>query len=249
GRLPQQRVAASAPIPAATPAPALPAQPGPLTPPPPSQPTPPAGSAVLLLEQLGLKRLRPKGRFLLDSYFANAVQVGREVAGERWPEVAEAAGLPELGSADPAGGRQRRTPVEHPSRLVDGFERVYGLHAPDRIREWGRKAADRWLRLRRKQRRMPALLKAFTEWMDEVRGEPAHVWRQMDPKQFWLVHYGNLYALGRRQPEKACFVWTATYETLLRWAGLANDWYVEEIECGCVSGTFDCVFAIRSVKA
>ncbi len=187
--------------------------------------------------------------FLLDSFFADAVIVAREVCGERWPEVAAAAGLSELAAADPPDGPQRKTPVEHPSRLVEGFDRVYGLHAPDRIREWGRRAADRWLLRRRKQRRMAALLKAFTEWMDEVRGERAHIWRQMDPKQFWLVHYGNLFALGRRQPEKACFFWTATYETLLRWAGLANEWYVEEIECGSVTGSYDCVFAIRSVRS
>ena len=43
-------------------------------------------------------------------------------------------------------------------------------------------------------------------------------------------------------------IWIATIEAILRWAGLANDWYVEEVECGCVSGTFDCVFAIRSVQ-
>src|SRR2546426_5879997 len=43
--------------------------------------------------------------------------------------------------------------------------------------------------------------------------------------------------------------WVATIEAILRWAGLANDWYVEEVECGCVTGTFDCVFAIRSVES
>jgi hypothetical protein len=47
---------------------------------------------------------------------------------------------------------------------------------------------------------------------------------------------------------KSCYIWTASIETILRWAGLANDWYVEEVECGCVTGTFDCVFAIRSVE-
>ena len=50
------------------------------------------------------------------------------------------------------------------------------------------------------------------------------------------------------QAVKSCTMWTASIETILRWAGLANDWYVEEVECGCVTGTFDCVFAIRSVE-
>ena len=28
-----------------------------------------------------------------------------------------------------------------------------------------------------------------------------------------------------------------------------NDWLVEEIECGCVTGTGDCVFALKSTRA
>ena len=30
----------------------------------------------------------------------------------------------------------------------------------------------------------------------------------------------------------------------LRWAGLADDWLVAEVECGCVTGSYDCVFTI-----
>jgi len=58
----------------------------------------------------------------------------------------------------------------------------------------------------------------------------------------------NLFAFGRRKPDKACHFWTASLEAMLRWAGLANDWLVTELECGCVNGSFDCVFAIRSVR-
>jgi hypothetical protein len=36
-------------------------------------------------------------------------------------------------------------------------------------------------------------------------------------------------------------------ESTLRWGGLANDWVADEVECGCVTGTFDCVFSIRRV--
>jgi len=35
-------------------------------------------------------------------------------------------------------------------------------------------------------------------------------------------------------------------KAMLRWAGLANDWLVDEIECGTVTGTGDCVFALRA---
>jgi hypothetical protein len=31
-------------------------------------------------------------------------------------------------------------------------------------------------------------------------------------------------------------------------ACLANDWLVTELECGCLNGSFDGVFAIRSVR-
>jgi hypothetical protein len=84
--------------------------------------------------------------------------------------------------------------------------------------------------------------------MDNVRGEHTHAWLQVDEHQFWLVNFSNMFALGRIKTVKSCHIWTATIETILRWAGLANDWYVEEVECGSVTGTFDCVFAIRSVE-
>jgi len=54
--------------------------------------------------------------------------------------------------------------------------------------------------------------------------------------------------LGRIKTGKSCHIWVTTIGTILRWAGLASDCYVEEVECGCVTGTFDCVFAIRSVE-
>ena len=47
---------------------------------------------------------------------------------------------------------------------------------------------------------------------------------------------------------KALHAITGSLEALLRWAGLANSWMVQEIECGCVTGTNDCVFTISSAK-
>jgi len=99
-----------------------------------------------------------------------------------------------------------------------------------------------------RQRKLELLLKSHVRTMDEVRGEHLHAFRQIDHRQVWLVHYSNLFAFGRRKPEKACHFWTASLEAMLRWAGLANDWLVSELECGSVNGSFDCVFAIRSVR-
>jgi len=95
-------------------------------------------------------------------------------------------------------------------------------------------------------RKLASVVKNFSEAMDNVRGEHTHAWLQVDERQFWLVHFSNMFALGRIKTVKSCHVWTSAIETILRWAGLANDWYVEEVECGSVSGTFDCAFAIRA---
>ncbi|HEY7201768.1 MAG TPA: hypothetical protein VIC57_16215, partial [Candidatus Dormibacteraeota bacterium] len=78
-------------------------------------------------------------------------------------------------------------------------------------------------------------------------GEPLHAWKQIDKRQFWIVHYANLFALGRRKHAKSCHFWVAAFESALRWGGLANDWAVEETECGCATGTFCCVFTVDRV--
>jgi hypothetical protein len=85
--------------------------------------------------------------------------------------------------------------------------------------------------------------------LDEVRGGHCSGWKQLDDNQAWLGQFSNLFALGRLKGEASCHFWTASLEAMLRWSALANDWYVEELECGSVTGTYDCVFAFRSVKS
>ncbi len=226
-------------------------------------PTPTAlgGSAIRTLELMGVKASRARGRFILNSHFSNLVHVARDVTGDRWPEIAYAAGLVQYIEQDPPHDEQLSSPVESLSRLNEAFETVYGPEAEDMIRAWGRRATERWLAEGRhgmggprrlvpgRQRKLAGVVKSFTEAMDNVRGEHTHAWLQVDEHQFWLVNFSNMFALGRIKTVKSCHVWTSTIETILRWAGLANDWYVEEVECGCVTGTFDCVFAIRSVES
>ncbi len=226
-------------------------------------PTPTAvgGSAIRTLELMGVKASRARGRFILNSHFSNLVHVARDVTGDRWPEIAYAAGLVQYIEQDPPHDEQLSSPVESLSRLNEAFETVYGPEAEDMIRAWGRRATERWLAEGRhgmggprrlvpgRQRKLAGVVKAFTEAMDNVRGEHTHAWLQVDEHQFWLVNFSNMFALGRIKAVKSCHIWTTTIETILRWAGLANDWYVEEVECGCVTGTFDCVFAIRSVES
>ena len=229
--------------------------------------SPPSGtsiggaSTVRTLELMGVKPARARGRFILNSHFSNLVHVARDVTGDRWPEVAYASGLVQFVEQDPAHDDQLSSPVESLSRLNEAFETIYGPEAEDMIRAWGRRATERWLAEGRhgmggprrlvpgRQRRLQGVVKNFTEAMDNVRGEHTHAWLQVDERQFWLVHFSNMFALGRIKTVKSCHVWTATIESILRWAGLANDWYVEEVECGCVTGTFDCAFAIRASES
>jgi hypothetical protein len=220
-----------------------------------------AGSALRTLEMMGVKPSRARGRFILNSHVANLVHVARDITADRWPEIAYSAGLAQYLEEDPPNDEQLATPVEYLSSLNEAFERVYGHEAEDAIRAWGRRATERWLADGRhgmggprrlvpgRQRKLAGVVKSFTEAMDQVRGEHTHAWLQVDAHQFWLVNFSNMFALGRIKAVKSCVVWTASIETILRWAGLANDWYVEEVECGCVTGTFDCVFAIRSVES
>jgi hypothetical protein len=224
-------------------------------------PTAAGASTIRTLELMGVKPARARGRFILNSHFSNMVHVARDVTGDRWPEVAYAAGLVQYVEQDPPHDEQLSSPVESLSRLNEAFETIYGPESEDMIRAWGRRATERWLADGRhglggarrfvpgRQRKLAGVVKNFTEAMDNVRGEHTHCWLQVDEHQFWLVNFSNMFALGRIKTVKSCHVWLSSIETILRWAGLANDWYVEEVECGCVTGTFDCAFAIRAAES
>ena len=227
---------------------------------PPPTPTAAGASTIRTLELMGVRPARARGRFILNSHFSNFVHVARTVTGDRWPEVAYAAGLVQYIEQDAPHDDQLSSPVESLSRLNEAFETIFGPEAEDMIRAWGRRATERWLADGRhglggarrfvpgRQRKLAGVVKNFTEAMDNVRGEHTHAWLQVDEHQFWLVNFSNMFALGRIKTVKSCYVWTSAIETILRWAGLANDWYVEEVECGSVTGTFDCAFAIRSAE-
>jgi serine/threonine protein kinase len=225
---------------------------------PPPTPTAAGASTIRTLELMGVRPARARGRFILNSHFSNFVHVARDVAGDRWPEIAYTAGLVQYIEQDAPHDDQLSSPVESLSRLNEAFETIYGPESEDMIRAWARRATERWLAEGRhglgstrrfvpgRQRKLANVVKNFTEAMDNVRGEHTHTWLQVDEHQFWLVNFSNMFALGRIKTVKSCYVWTSAIETILRWAGLANDWYVEEVECGSVTGTFDCAFAIRS---
>jgi hypothetical protein len=221
-------------------------------------PAPKEGPAVATLIRMGVPRLAATKRYSLNSHFANSLEAARQVSGNSWTDIVQTAHLLQYISLPADNDENYSTPVDYLSRLNYSFEKVFGSNAPEKIREWGRVGTERSLQgrggpgqelfrlLPGKGRKLTTMLSSFVKTMDKVRGEQLHTWKQIDQHQHWIVHYNNLYALGRRTPINACYIWTASYEALLRWAGLANDYYVEEVECGCVTGTWDCVFTIRS---
>src|SRR5260221_9369694 len=153
-------------------------------------PTGVGGSAIRTLELMGVRASRARGRFILNSHVSNLVHVARDVTGDRWPEIAYAAGLVQYVEQDPPHDDQLSSPVESLSRLNEAFETVYGPEAEDMIRTWARKATERWLADGRhgmggprrlipgRQRKLAGVVKAFAEAMDNGRGEHTHAWLQ-----------------------------------------------------------------------
>lgn len=223
-------------------------------------------SMVGLLKRMHTPVFEARQDVLLNSYFAALVRYAEEACGRSWAEVLTIAGLQSYPEHEPPDDGNRTAPVEAPSRLADAIEKVFGVGAPDVLRHWGRLTTAFWIKktqqlqegdvtyLKPLRLMSPAHMKVedtlhvFTRNLDWIRGEQLTAWKRVDKTQFWLVLYDNLTALGRRRPEKSCYFWTAALEAALQWGGLANDWVVEEAECGCVTGTYNCVFTIQQTR-
>ncbi len=215
-----------------------------------------ADSAVSMLHKMGVPSLESHDLPILNSYFACLIRHAKDVAERRWPQVLEVAGLHQYLTEGPPDDGERTASTDECSRLADAFEAVFGPDAPAHLRTLGRVVTDDWLRstqpkpfrmMGKPESKVADALYVFNHSMDRVRGEPLHAWKQIDKRQFWIVHYANLFALGRQKPAKSCHFWVTAFESALRWGGLANDWAVEETECGCVTGTFCCVFTVERV--
>jgi hypothetical protein len=236
-----------------------PAVPGPGQPAPPLSTGVSVASALMMLEHMGVHRLRPSTRVMMNSFFSRILKSAYEVAGDDWGNVLTAGELQEYAYKQPPDNGERGIPIEHLSRLAAAHDQVFGAHSAEKLRALGRLVAERDLdrdgSAKKQQRRMrlvpgskrlAIVLNQFAVRLDDVRGEHLHTVKQIDGTRLWLVLYDNPFAHGRVRHDKACDFWVASLEALLRWAGLANDWMVEEVECGCMTGTGDCVFAVRS---
>ena len=225
----------------------------------------PPNSMVAFLSRLGVPVFESRRQVILNSYFAALMRSGRQACGERWTTVLQAAGLEGLLERPPPDDDERTTPVTVPSRLAEAIESVFGPAAPETLRQWGRLTNEYWtqksqrlqegsvtymrpLRLMpRADRKLEDVLYITGRNLDRVRGERLTAWKQIDRDQFWVVYYDNLMVLGRRRVASSCYFSTSALEAATRWGGLANDWVVDEAECGSVTGTFDCVFTVKRV--
>lgn len=221
-------------------------------------------SMVSVLRRMGVPVYQMRQSRILTTYYRALLHYAKEIAGPRWPDVLAAAGLQDLREGEePRDDGGRRVPVEDASRLAGAFDTVFGLDSLDLQGLWGRQVTEFWIRRNRRpqhgevayrlpfrirtrpEQRAEDALSIFSRGMDGIRGERLTAWKRVDRNQFWLVHYDNLLAVGRRRPARSCSFWTAAVDAALRWAGLANGWSVEEAECGCVTGTYNCVFKIQ----
>jgi len=247
------------------PAPAAPvasAAPAPLAP----QKVPtPESSMVAVLKRMDVPVLRGHQDVILNAYFAELVRAARRASGARWQEVAVASGLHDYLEADPRDDSGRGAPVAAVSSLAEAFETVFGMGTVEVLRLWGRLTTESWMSRTQQQpdgddgfarpirlwasgeRKVEDVVTVFTRSVDRIRGERLTAWRKVDRHQFWVVLYDNLGAVGRRRAGKSCHQWTAAIEQALRWGHAANSWVVDEAECGCETGTYDCVFTIRYV--
>lgn len=216
-----------------------------------------------MLAERGLPLLEPAGHEILDAHFSNAFHAATHVAGERWTDLVATSGLPYLLS-DPADGEGFTIPLHELAQLNEAIEVTFGSQGAEQQRRWGNvtmqleiertpllRGQRRRLRLMPPghQRRVRSLLAAYCRRQDAVRAEHCAAWSQLADGEFWVALYGNPYVFGKVKPQPSCHAVVGQLETLLRWIGLANRWIVQEIECGCVTGGRDCVFAVRATEA
>jgi serine/threonine-protein kinase len=188
-----------------------------------------------------------------DSFLADCVRFGRQVAGQRWRSVVRVAGLQQYLVDDPVEQGRQVPDLLTLSRLVDAFDVVHGEDAPGYLGRWGHLVGQRLLRSIQEKPpwiagpptgRLVDVLSVLVATLDRIRGEELHAWKQVNRTLFRVVHMQNMTAVGRRRQTEACHFWKGAYEAALEWGGLAGEWLVAEVECGCVTGTYDCVFSL-----
>jgi predicted hydrocarbon binding protein len=209
--------------------------------------------ALVALPNLDLSSLAEEQHNVLDSYLATCVRAGREVTGRYWSDILAHAGLREYVVHDPVEQRKYVPELLTLSLITEGFDNVLGEDAPRFLQDWGGLVNQHWLQSIQQKPpwmagpptgRLVDMLSVFIEALNRVRGEEFHAWKQVGMRLFRVVHECNMTAVGRRREAEACHFWIGAYDAALEWAGLGRNWSVSEVECGCVTGTYNCVFTI-----
>lgn len=215
-----------------------------------------AGSAMAMLRRLGMPDVSARQDVLLNAFHATAVRACQDATGGAWPAILSAGGLHPNLAEDLRDDADRNASLESLSQLAAGIEAVHREAAAHIIHEWGRRTLDAWLastqrkpfRMRgRPDQRLRDTLYVLTQTLDRVRGEQLHTWREFDHRHFWVVYHGNLLARDRTRSDRPCSFSVGGLESALRWGGLANDWITEEVECGRLTGSGNCVFSVEYV--
>ncbi|MBO0745334.1 MAG: serine/threonine protein kinase [Candidatus Dormibacteraeota bacterium] len=211
-------------------------------------------SAAGLMERLGMPVRQAHDNLLLNAFYATAVRACARAVRDRWTDVVRATELDRYLIEAPPDDSRRTSTVESLNQLGAGIEAVYGDAAAAILQEWGRLTLEDWLastqrkpfRMRgRPDQRLRDTLYVLTRTLDRVRGAELHTWREFDRRHFWLAYQHNLFADGRTRSDRPCHFAVGGLESALRWGGLINDWRVEEVECGRVTGSGTCVLSIE----
>ncbi|MBA2682306.1 MAG: hypothetical protein H0U76_28425 [Ktedonobacteraceae bacterium] len=196
-----------------------------------------------------------------NSHFRQILKAAHELIGdEQWQSIITDVGLAHYCQVDnwPADNDERAISAEYLSYLNQAVAFSKPGDPASQLRLWGDYATalslqkrtpsaltQQVLKLLPMDRTISAVLNAFTQEMNEIRGEELHLWRRQPDGSYWLVHYSNLYAYGRTSAtQPACHVWEASLARTFRLVGLDAMLEVRESECSCQTLTGHCLFVI-----
>lgn len=197
-----------------------------------------------------------------NSHFRQVLGTAREVIGPaRWDAAMMDVGLGTLRDPRnwPADNDERAVPAEYLTLLHQAVTFSSADNPTAQLRRWSdlgtqvslrehtpSAITQQALKLLPKEQVMNATLKAYTNEMNDVRGETLQEWRHRPDGCYWVVHYSNLYMYGRLRTERPeCHIWLASLEAMLWLAHLDETWEAMEMECTCQTQTGHCLFVVR----
>lgn len=197
-----------------------------------------------------------------NSHFRQVLSTARDLIGaHRWDAAMLDVGMGVLRDPRnwPADTDERAIPPEYLTLLHQAVAFSNAVDPEAQLRRWSELGTQlslkehtpsaitqQALKLLSKEQVMNATLKAYTNEMNEVRGETLQEWQRRPDGCYWVVHYSNLYTYGRLRTERPeCHLWLESIEATLRLVHLDEAWEVVEKECTCQTQTGHCLFVVR----